>query len=316
MKDCYDMSNKESNINSMKEVSKSKPIEGKVIKRAIGEESDMSQIRNYLSKNKVSLKILTPCFGAVCHLGYVQSLMSTVELFRCLECPLEILFCPNDSLVSRARNNLVALAMSDTNTTHIMFIDNDITWNPYDVCKLILSNRPIIGGIYPLKKYNWDKLKTDPKSEVKTSPLEEWVTSKNKSQLKDISDEKMIQAKLLKYNVNYIDTVINIENSVAEVKHIATGFMMIQRKVIHNMSVAFPSTKYVDDVGFLTGPSNDYAYALFDCGVEDGHYFSEDWMFCHRWSNMGGKIHMHVDIELSHTGIETYAGSYMTSILV
>ena len=81
------------------------------------------------------------------------------------------------------------------------------------------------------------------------------------------------------------------------------------------MSMAFPSTKYTDDVCFLRAEENKYAYALFDCGVEDGHYFSEDWLFCKRWSKMGGNIFVDVSINLIHTGIEDYKGSYISTII-
>jgi hypothetical protein len=91
--------------------------------------------------------------------------------------------------------------------------------------------------------------------------------------------------------------------------------MMFKREVIEKMSQSFPSTKYTDDVHFLQSHENKYAYALFDCGVEDDHYFSEDWLFCHRWSKMGGEIWIDVSILLTHTGIEDYSGSYLSSIL-
>jgi hypothetical protein len=91
--------------------------------------------------------------------------------------------------------------------------------------------------------------------------------------------------------------------------------MMIKRNTIEKMIESFPSTKYIDDVGFLQSDENKYAYALFDCGVEDGHYFSEDWLFCDRWMKMGGNIYIDVTINLKHTGIEDYNGSYLASII-
>jgi hypothetical protein len=90
---------------------------------------------------------------------------------------------------------------------------------------------------------------------------------------------------------------------------------MISRDTIKKMIIAFPSTKYVDDVQFLKPEENAMAYALFDCGVEDGHYFSEDWLFCERWSKMGGDIYADISINLTHTGIEDYRGSYLSSII-
>ena len=142
------------------------------------------------------------------------------------------------------------------------------------------------------------------------------IEKKNKSQLSNfINDENMIQYNLLNYNINYKSNEIKIEKNLTEVKHIPTGFMLLKRSVIEKMQEAYPSTKYTDDVHFLTEEENKYCYALFDCGVEDKHYFSEDWMFCHRWSKMGGKLWIDISINLTHTGIEDYRGSLLSSLL-
>jgi hypothetical protein len=268
------------------------------------------KIVNFVSEKSPKLYILTPCYGSLCYVNYVRCIMATKEVLDKFKIPLEIEFCRNDSLVSRARNNLVAKAMNDEKCTHIMFIDSDITWNPLDILKLLLTDKCLCGGVYPLKHYYWEKLSKGD-NVVKT-----WINKKNDSQFNEtISDESAIQHNLLKYNINYIDNVLNIEANLAKVKHLATGFMMFKREVIEKMSKSFPHTKYVDDVGFLSGTENDNAYALFDCGVEDGHYFSEDWMFCHRWSQMGGNIYVHVGINLVHTGTEDFNGSYVSSIM-
>jgi hypothetical protein len=106
-----------------------------------------------------------------------------------------------------------------------------------------------------------------------------------------------------------------VEKNLTKVKHLATGFMMIQRRTFEIMFTAYPQTKYTDDVSFLEGAENNYAYALFDCGVEYDHYFSEDWMFCHRWQKLGGEIFVDVTINLDHTGNETFRGCYLASVL-
>lgn len=273
-------------------------------------------IFNYIGSRNPSLKILTPCFGGVCHVGYITSLMNTVELFKKINFPIEVLFCKNDSLVSRARNNLIALAMSDMTTTHMMFIDNDISWNPIDIIRLILSDKPLIGGVYPLKNYLWKNLMPSTTTPHNTDVINTWIKTKNSSNLNFVTDEKLIKSKMLNYNVNYLTGVLSISDNVAEVRHIATGFMMIKRDVIDKMFFQYPETKYTDDIGFLTGSQNDYAYALFDCGVRDGHYFSEDWLFCDRWTKTMGKVYINIAIDLVHTGVEDYTGSFMNSIMI
>jgi hypothetical protein len=112
-----------------------------------------------------------------------------------------------------------------------------------------------------------------------------------------------------------MDKFIQIENNLTKVKHLATGFMMMQRSMLDKMMLAFPFTKYTDDCGFLRNHENKYAYALFDCGVEDGHYLSEDWLFCNRWCKIGGEIMLDVSVNLTHTGQENFNGSFISSII-
>jgi hypothetical protein len=273
------------------------------------------RIQEYLKTHKSKLYILTPCYGSMCHVNYMCALIKTIETFRMFNFPLQVEFCKNDSLVSRARNNLIAKAMFDEETTHIMFIDSDIAWDPMDIFKLILSEKPLVGGIYPMKHYFWDKLV--PKPGDKKTPVEMMIDRKNENAYLSniISDPEMIQYNLLKYNMNYLSNHLSITNNLAEVRQLATGFMMIQRSLLESMMAEFPATKYVDDVSFLRDEENTYAYALFDCGVEEGHYFSEDWFFCHRWTKMGGKIYADVSISLVHSGIEDYRGCYISSVI-
>jgi hypothetical protein len=274
------------------------------------------QIISFFQKNNVKLYILTPCFASLCYVNYVNCLMATVELFRQFNIKLKIEFCKSDSLVSRARNNLIARGMTDKEATHFLFIDNDITWEPVDILKLLMADKDLVGGIYPLKNYDWDKLVKDTANPYNSNVIQTILKRKNESQLSGIvTDSAMIQHNLLRYNINYLGQYLEINNNLAKVKHLATGFMMIKRKMITNMMKAFPSTKYTDDINFLKQNENEMAYALFDCGVEDGHYYSEDWMFCDRWSKMGGEIYADVSINLTHTGVEDYRGCYVSTII-
>lgn len=268
------------------------------------------QIKDFVEDHKPVVCILTPCYGSVCFVNYTCCLLKTKDLFAHYGIELKIEFCKNDSLVSRARNNLIAKAMAYTDVTHIMFIDNDITWDPINIIKLVIANKPIIGGIYPLKKYNWDKMTNNPNF------IQDKMKKRISSNMSGVfDDEFFIQNNLLNYNVNHIGTEIKIEKNLTEVKHVPTGFMMIKRGAIEKMFEAYPSTKYTDDVNFLEPSDNKFAYALFDCGVEDGHYLSEDWLFCSRWRKMGGSAWIDVSINLSHTGIEDFHGSFLSSLL-
>ena len=264
-----------------------------------------------VSEQKIRLAILTPCYGGVCYVNYMICLVNTIHALRGVGIDVHVEFCKNDSLITRARNNLIAKAMFQKDITHFLFIDSDITWNPADVVKLLLSDKALVGGMYPVKKYMWDRL-VSPNGE---NVIQEWIDRKNNTALRNMDNLEFIQNRLLRYNVNHISGKAEIQKNMLEVRHLATGFMMIKRAVIEQMMVAFPYTKYTDDVSYLDPPENEFAYALFDCGVEDDHYLSEDWMFCHRWTKMGGKIFVDVTINLTHTGSEDYRGSFISSLV-
>lgn len=244
---------------------------------------------NILNKIKPYICILTPCYGGNCSVQYMTSLIKTIQVLNNMNIKFMVEFTQNESLISRARNNLIAKAMTNKESTHFMFIDSDISWNPIEIIKLIIRDKDLVGGIYPLKTLNFDNIKNIKNIE-------------NKS----ISD---IKKELIKFNYNTINNAnAEIKNSCLEVKHIATGFMLIKRNVIEKLQQAYPSTKYIDDIGFLNKTEEENAFALFDTSVEYDHYLSEDWLFCERWKSIGGKVYCDITISLSHSGSYSFEG--------
>jgi hypothetical protein len=271
----------------------------------------LNQFLVYMKKNNPKLCILTPSYNSICSNNYTQSLLQTVNLFHSIQFSFEIMFTRNDSLVTRARNNLVAKAMSDSAMTHILFIDSDISWNPFDIIKLIISDKLLIGGIYPLKKYQWDAF-----TKYKGNFAEHVIDKKNGTYLKDImTDEDAVRCNLVRYNMNFLSNKLTIDNNLIKVRHIPTGFMMIKRETIYEMINHFPETKYTDDTESLLPAENQYAYALFDCKVVEERYLSEDWYFCHRWSSLGNDIYADVSINLIHTGVEDFKGCLISNLI-
>lgn len=272
------------------------------------EENYNLKIKEYIETNKPFIYILTPCYGGICNTQYTISLLNTILLLKNVGIRYNIQFCNNDSLVSRARNNLIGISMLDKEATHFLFIDSDIVWNPNDIIKLIVADKELIGGIYPKKNYNFDKLIDNP------DLIQSLTDLKNKYNLsKDLIT--ILKSNLVSYNLNYKHQELNIVNNLIQVRHLATGFMLIKREVIEKMMIMYPETKYIDDTGFVAPELSTKTYALFDGGVIDNHYFSEDWLFCHRWENIGGKIWADISIDLTHIGVESYSGSLITNIL-
>jgi hypothetical protein len=57
----------------------------------------------------------------------------------------------NESLISRARNTLVAKFLNTPTSTHLMFIDADIGWEPWHLLVMLNADKDVIGGLYPMK---------------------------------------------------------------------------------------------------------------------------------------------------------------------
>lgn len=271
-------------------------------------ENLMNKLKIYSLEKKPSLAILTPCYGGLCYSGYTTSLINTIRIFDSCNFPVKPYFLNSDSLISRARNNLIGSAMLDTSITHFIFIDGDIIWNPFDIIKLILTDKLIIGGIYPKKKYEFNKIIQNP------SIITNWIEKKNVID-SNISNEIILKNNLLNYNLNYLSSNLHIEKNLIEIKHLATGFMLIKREAIQTMIEKYPETKYTDDTGFISPNDSIYTYALFDCGVINKSYYSEDWLFCHRWIELGGNIYADISIDLTHIGTENYQGSFIKNLI-
>jgi hypothetical protein len=57
----------------------------------------------------------------------------------------------NESLISRARNTLTAKFLHNKDSTHLMFIDADIGWEPWHLLVMLDRQLDVIGGLYPMK---------------------------------------------------------------------------------------------------------------------------------------------------------------------
>jgi len=271
--------------------------------------TDITDKINNTIRKPIRLMIATPCYGGQCYVEYFESLMSTINYLKHdynIDC--KPIFLKNDSLITRARNNLVAKFMAQKQFTHLMFIDADIVWDPRDVHQLLLNDLDIVGGIYPYKNYNWEVLKSENYSRL--------MNAKDKFEHnKDVDDLKYLKHNLLRYNFNYDDD-LKIKNNILKVKDLATGFMMLKREVFEELFECFPDLKYQDDCGYLNEQENEFAYALFDGGVVEGRYQSEDWLFCHRWQAVGGEIYANIGINLTHIGKNNYEGRLLSSLKI
>lgn len=93
----------------------------------------------------------TPCYGGQILEGCFSSYMRFSMTAMKYNIPFTIDTMVNESLISRARNNLVAKFLANPDATHLMFIDADIAWNPDSVLQMVLHDKGVVCGAYPMK---------------------------------------------------------------------------------------------------------------------------------------------------------------------
>jgi hypothetical protein len=57
--------------------------------------------------------------------------------------------------VKRARNDCVAYFLTNTQFTHLFWIDADIGYSPEAAYRFLRADRDVVAGVYPLKREDW-----------------------------------------------------------------------------------------------------------------------------------------------------------------
>lgn len=93
-----------------------------------------------------------------------------------------------------------------------------------------------------------------------------------------------------KYNVRPLDS-LNESDGAWECEGIATGFLKISRKALESMDV----------------PTYGASKAFFESGMVDGLYWGEDYLFCKRYREQGGRVWL-LPADIGHVGKHIFRG--------
>lgn len=104
---------------------------------------------DYLRTTRVH--ICMPCYGGMLTEQTFMSYIKWANTCRQLGIDWTMETMTNESLISRARNTLVAKFLNNPDSTHLMFIDADIGWEPWHLLSLLNRDVDVIGGLYPMK---------------------------------------------------------------------------------------------------------------------------------------------------------------------
>ena len=232
-----------------------------------------------------SLFLSTPCYGGQCLQKYAESILALQALASKENIQLYIDTIENESLVQRARNVAVGRFMQKSQAEYFMFIDADVHFEPESVIRLVKSGHELSVACYPKKFVDWNQAA----EAVKRG---------------DDRNMAMLSASLV---LNFGAQKIEVINGFAPILDGPTGFMLIKRSVFEKMQVRYPELDCVND---HQNRDFDTYNAVFDCMIDPvtRRYLSEDYAFCRRWQQMGGKIYADTETTLGHVGNLPFSG--------
>jgi hypothetical protein len=239
--------------------------------------------------SKPLIVVGTPCFGGLVGQDYTMSLLGLTTAAPQLGVDVAVLMLGNDALITRGRSAIVGRFLDNPATTHLLFVDADISFSVDQVARMIKFDKDFVAGMYPAKIIDWNQL---------ARCFGRNAESINESGLAYVAGLcEGAEAKR--------------EGDFATGTYAGGGFQLIKRCVFERMIKAYPETKYSALHAFPPSAKSDNLYALFDCMIDpvSGVYLSEDYAFCRRWRAIGGEIWLDLKSKLNHSGSYTYCGN-------
>lgn len=239
------------------------------------------------------LMLASPLAGNLCHFGYHQSVLSLFMLCVKERVKVGMKYVGCDSLVPRARNRLAAHFL-DSPATDLLFVDSDIAFSPEDALSLMALDEPIVGGVYPRKQHDWNRIALAARAGYPPESLAAhgYVPVMNWGAPGDYSLSSLIG-----------------------VRHLGTGFLRIRREVFTTLisnGSAVPFDYSADEPLFRGRTGYDF----FPTGPDVRHplgsggrqYLSEDYAFCEMARAAGFPLYAAPWVSLVHSGYCDFPG--------
>lgn len=241
-----------------------------------------------------SIYLATPCYGGQAYISYVTGVLDLQRTCMARKVGLHVDLGGGDALITRARAVIAAKFLA-SDASHLLFVDADIGFSAEQVFRLIAADLDLVGGVYPLKRVDWDKAR--------------------KAALDGLKD---LQAASVGYVVRFIPSATSSveldDEGFGPVAYVGTGFMLVKRHVVRAVVDAHPDlTARMRD---MAGSGAEQVTMIFDTMIEPetGELLSEDYAFCRRWRDLGGQVHADFHSRLTHTGHTAYAGSLIDAV--
>ena len=194
----------------------------------------------------------TPCFEYKVNANYVKTLLE----FEKLGIDFEPFFL-HDSLITRARNELITQFYENSTFTHLFWLDGDVSI-PGEGLQTLLSHQiDVIAAPVPIK---------------------------------DLSPGA---------HQSIRKTYEEIKPYLYKAEAAATGCFLMSKK---SVSALVKSSSYY----FMNDESTRRLYNVFEVGIRNNEYMSEDWDISYKLRELGFEIYIDSSFPILHAGIHNY----------
>lgn len=204
---------------------------------------------------------------------YQAGLINTMNMLKAFGAEVVHGEVPYVSDIALARNLIFGMFLR-SECTHLMFIDDDMGWEPQDVVKLMLARKDFVAVAGPRKVF-------PPSFAV------------------NVSDEFG----------RAVGVQMDPETGFLTGNYIGIGmaFTLLSHAGVKRMAESYA------DLGFLSASGRD-EFGVFNPMIVNRRYLSEDFAYCHRWHQIGGRILVASDVSLKHVGTHVWEGSWLDQL--
>jgi hypothetical protein len=238
-------------------------------------------------KQPISIFVATPVHSDV-SIHYFKACLEFQK--ECFIRKIPVMFqVMKSSLVTQGRQLCVSGFM-ESNCTHMLFIDSDISFNYKMIERMINYDKEICLVPYPIKGTDHDKVRARILAGETLSP--HLLGNQYTMSVPDPA------------NVKVTDGFIEVERGPA-------GCMLIKKEVIHKLIKEYPEFT-INQHTLIDGKlvTRKHMYNFFDTywNKDDKTYTGEDFYFCKLCKHAGIKMYALVDEYISHHGEYSYTG--------
>lgn len=238
-------------------------------------------------KQPISIFVATPVHSDV-SIHYFKACLEFQK--ECFVRKIPVMFqVMKSSLVTQGRQLCVSGFM-ESNCTHMLFIDSDISFNFKMIERMINYDKEICLVPYPIKGTDHDKVRARILAGDTLSP--HLLGNQYTMSVPDPA------------NVKVTDGFIEVERGPA-------GCMLIKKEVIHKLIKEYPEFT-INQHTLIDGKlvKRNHMYNFFDTywNKDDKTYTGEDFYFCKLCKHADIKMYALVDEYISHHGEYSYTG--------